>query len=328
MKKILCIIGIVVIGLIVLHRCKTYFAYAENMISYNNTVQEFNECLEAFDWSCAEKNAKILLKEDPSDTLMQNNLAIVLLEQEKYSECISFVNSQKSGSTQLNQLGEKAALLKRELEELHLEKSYHFRLEYDGTPSRENVMEALSVLEVAYDSISGLFQFEPSNKLSLVLYQAQEHTGVGPRPDWVGAIFDGKLRVPENVMSHREAYRPMLFHELTHSFVRGMTHGQVPLWINEGIAQIIDGSRTSTERPAGAKPSLKELEEPFVNEKSKAKAEILYWYSQKMVEGMLSRNSDFVHFREFVEHLNRLGEKDALMKYYSVTAEQLLEEVR
>lgn len=327
MKKIVCIIGFVVIGVILLHHYKSFMNDIESTTDYNKTVQEFNECLEAFDWQCAEKKVRILLKSDPTDTLLQNNLAAVLLEQEKYMDCISYVNSLNRRSASLDLVKEKAALLQRELEELQLEKSYHFRLEYDGRPSRQNVMEALSVLEVAYDSISSLFQFEPANKLSVVLYQANEHTGVGARPDWVGAIYDGKLRVPENIMSYRAAYRPMLFHELTHSFVRGMTHGNVPQWINEGIAQVIDGSRSRMSRPSGTAPSIKELSEPFVKENNRNQAEKLYWYSLNMVEGMLARNESFVHFRNFIQEMNRLGVDAAMKKYYSVTAEQLLSEV-
>ena len=328
MKKIICIAALLFLGVYALRSYKAYRDYTLNVEKYNQVVHEFNLCMEAFDWKCAEKNVRILLKEDPADTLAQNNLASILLEQERYGECIAYVETLKRNSDNLEFLKNKAALLQRELEELHLEPSFHFRLEYDGNPSRSNVMEALAVLEVAYDSISNLFQFEPINKLGLVLYQAGEHTGVGSRPDWVGAIYDGKLRVPENVMSYREVYRPMLFHELTHSFVRGMTLGTIPTWINEGIAQIVDGSRNEFDKPAGASPSLQELEESFLNVAGREQAEKLYWYSRKMVEGLLLRNGDFSHFRKFIQELNRLGEAEALKKFYDVTAAQLLAEAR
>ena len=52
-----------------------------------------------------------------------------------------------------------------------MEKSMHFRLEFDGTPTKKDVMEALAVLEVAYDSLSNLFGFMPENKICVVLYE-------------------------------------------------------------------------------------------------------------------------------------------------------------
>ena len=76
----------------------------------------------------------------------------------------------------------------------------HFRVEFERNPSKSDVMEALAVLEVAYDSLCNLFDFRPENKMSLVLYRSREYQGMGPRPDWVAAVFDGKLRVPVEMM--------------------------------------------------------------------------------------------------------------------------------
>jgi hypothetical protein len=151
---------------------------------------------------------------------------------------------------------------------------------------------------------------------------------MGPRPDWVAAVFDGKLRVPVEMMHYREIYRPVLFHELTHSFVRAMTRAKVALWINEGIAQVVDGSRSQNPRPSGAAPSLNSLIEPFVKEPSADVAERLYWYSQKMVERMLARNPEFVHFREFIQSLRTMETDEALLKFYGVKTAQLLDEVK
>ena len=328
MKKIVLIVALVAFAGYFLHHYVDYRKMSAEVESYNNLVAEANECLAVSDWKCAERSTRALLQESPEDTILQNNLAMILLEEERYDDCIAFVDGLNRNGEGLDMLKRKAELLKREMEELHLERSVHFRLEYDGSPNRSNVMEALSVLEVAYDSLSTLFDFEPENKISLVLYQAEAHTGVGPRPDWVGAVFDGKLRVPENVMEYSGVYRPMLFHELTHCFLRGMTHVAIPFWINEGIAQIVDGSRNSVEKPAGGTPSLKNLEKAFVEQDRRDVAEQLYWYSRKMVEGMLARNGSFIHFRKFIQDLRNLGAEKSLKKYYSVTAEQLLEEVR
>ena len=70
------------------------------------------------------------------------------------------------------------------------------------------------------------------------------------------------------------------------------------------------------------------LTEPFVKEPSADVAIRLYWYSQKMVEGLLARNPSFVHFREFVQSLRSMETDDALEKYYGVKTAQLLDEVK
>jgi hypothetical protein len=214
------------------------------------------------------------------------------------------------------------------MEELEIERSMHFRLEFEGHPARNDIMEALSVLEVAYDSLCHLFDFHPENKMHLVLYESSQYQGVGPRPEWVGAVFDGKLRIPVDVMQYREIYRPMFFHELTHAFVRAMTRSKVPLWVNEGIAQVVDASRTGMPRPEGDAPSIAALTTPFVNESSTSVAVKLYWYSQAMVERLLQRNASFIHFRDFIQSLRQMDADEALQKFYGVSTRQLLDEVR
>ena len=175
-----------------------------------------------------------------------------------------------------------------------------------------------------------MFEFVPENKISLVLYEAPDYQGLGQRPKWVAAVFDGKLRVPANMMAYREVYRPVLFHELTHAFVRAMTRANVPLWMNEGIAQVIDASRTGIERPQGAAPSLKSLTEPFVKQHNTDAALKLYWYSQRMVEELLARggNEGFRKFAKCVQEIRKLGVDGALEKYFGTTSKELLELVQ
>lgn len=291
-------------------------------------VAEATECLESGDWACAERAVRGLLCDAPHDSNLQLHLAGILFEQEQYAECISFIDSVGTKIPDFSFLKTKSAQLIKEKKELGFEGSMHFRVEFEGHPSKSDVMEALAVLEVAYDSLCHLFDFWPENKMSLVLHKSSEYQGLGPRPEWVAAVFDGKLRVPVEMMQYREVYRPVLFHELTHSFVRAMTRAKVALWINEGIAQVVDGSRTNLPRPEGVAPSLQSLSEPFVKEPSEEKALLLYWYSQKMVERLLARNPSFVHFREFVQNLRNMETDDALEKFYGVKTSQLLDEVK
>lgn len=295
-------------------------------------IEETNECLATGDWKCAEKNVRILLDENPSDTNLQLHLAGVLFEQERYQECVRYIESLNFKHKDLDYLVEKSNLLEREMEKLGVEKSMHFRLEFDGSPTKKDVMEALAVLEVAYDSLSNLFGFTPENKMCIVLYQEKEYQGIGPRPDWVGAIFDGKLRIPANLMEYREIYRPVLFHELTHAFVRAMTRAELPFWLNEGIAQVIDGSRKNMERPEGAVPSLKMLTEQFVQHSSTETAIRLYWYSQKMVEELLlfggGGTEVFRKFTQCMQDVRQLGFDVALRKHFAVTSDKLLDAVR
>ncbi|MCQ2099152.1 MAG: hypothetical protein MJZ10_02430 [Fibrobacter sp.] len=327
MKRLGLIVVVVVAFLYGGHQLRVRLAENAAIEKHNALVEETNACLESGDWKCAEKDLKVLLSETPEDRNLQLHMAGVLLEQERYEDCIAYISGLGYSNGDLEYLTEKSKMLIREMETLGLERSAHFRLEFDGRPSRSDVLEALSVLEVAYDSLCHLFDFRPENKLQVVLYESEDHGGVGGRPAWAGALFDGKLRIPVNVMQYREVYRPMLFHELTHAFIRAVVRVKIPTWANEGIAQVVDASRNDVARPAGSEPSLDVLSAPFVGETRTDEAVKLYWYSQKMVEGMLKRNADFTRFRDFIKSLSSMSADEALQKFYGVTAQQLLNEV-
>lgn len=328
MKKLILLLAIVSVNIFFIAERKQRIAFER----HENMIAETNACLNAGDWKCVEKNVRVLLKESPNDTNLQLHLAAVLFEQERYKECVQYIETLNFRHRDLDYLMEKSILLEREMEKLGVEKSMHFRLEFDGTPTKKDVMEALAVLEVAYDSLSNLFGFMPENKMCVVLYQEKEFQGVGPRPDWVGAIFDGKLRIPVNLMEYREVYRPVLFHELTHAFVRSMTRAELPFWLNEGIAQVIDCLRKDRARPEGAVPSIKMLTEQFVQHSSTETAIRLYWYSQRMVEELLRLGGGgtevFRKFAQCMQDIHQIGFDKSLQKHFGTTAEQLLELVK
>ena len=328
MKKFLLLLSLILVAVLFVSYSKKKAEFEK----YEAMIAETNACLAAGDWKCAEENVRELLKSEPNDTNLQLHMAGILFEQERYQECIRYIETLNFKHKDLDYLVEKSNLLEQEMAQLGVEKSMHFRLEFDGGPSKKDVMEALAVLEVAYDSISNLFDFMPENKMCLVLYQDKEYQGVGPRPDWVAAVFDGKLRVPVNLMAYREVYRPVLFHELTHAFVRSMTQAKVPLWMNEGIAQVIDASHNNEERPAGSYPSIESLTESFVDESNTEKATKLYWFSRRMVEELLWRDGGgpeaFRNFAKCLQDLRKLGTDGALQKYYGTNAKDLLESIR
>lgn len=328
MKNIVYIVLLIIVLLVGVRWYMQQSAAKEVFDKHEALIAETNECLDMAEWNCAEKNIRQLLKETPDDQNLQLHLAWILHEQERYEDCIAYVQSRNFKHEDLDYLKQKSEALIREMDELKIERSMHFRVEFEGRPARSDIAEALAVLEVAYDSLCHLFDFHPENKMHLVLYESSQYQGVGPRPEWVGAVFDGKLRIPVNVMAYREIYRPMFFHELTHAFIRAMTRYHVPLWVNEGIAQVIDASRTGMQRPTGGAPSIEALTTPFVNENNTGTAVKLYWYSQAMVERLLVRNASLVHFRKFIQDMRTLGDDEALKNYYGVTTQQLLDEVR
>jgi hypothetical protein len=324
MRKILPFLLILVLasaGVLIYQR---YSPEAKRFERHEALVKDAKERLDAGEWSGAERDVRELLKEMPDDTNLQVHLAGILYEQGRYEDCIAWVDGRSFRNADLDFLEKKSKSILYEMRALNLEDSRHFRVEFEGEMERTDVVEALSVLETAYDSLARLFDFYPENKIHLVLYRSAEYQGVGEHPDWAAAIFDGKLRMPVNAMRFREWYRPILFHELTHAFIQAIKWKDVPLWLNEGIAQVIDGSRIHDPRPRGAVPSVELLTEPFVREKNISGAEKLYWYSLRMTQELLRADPSFVKLRDLLRSLSGGNTDSRLRELYGVDSAELL----
>jgi len=78
------------------------------------------------------------------------------------------------------------------------------------------------------------------------LYTQQAFADITRAPQWVGALNDGRIRVPvQGLTGVDQELSRVLKHELTHSFVQQKTHGHAPTWIQEGVAQWMEGQRSS-----------------------------------------------------------------------------------
>src|ERR1700722_1857701 len=123
--------------------------------------------------------------------------------------------------------------------------SSHFTLRYSGGAEPELAKEILRALEAHFSAIESELNFTPPDSIGVVLYTQQAFADMTRAPGWVGALNDGRIRVPVQGLSGvTPELSRVLKHELTHSFVRQKTRGHVPTWIQEGLAQWMEGQRS------------------------------------------------------------------------------------
>ena len=120
--------------------------------------------------------------------------------------------------------------------------SSHFTLKYEGKQTSEALRgQLLATLESEYDDLVRELGISPRNSIPVVLYTEQSFFDVTQAPSWSGAVFDGKLRIPINgLTSVTPELARVLKHELAHSFIRQLSGGRCPQWLNEGIAQAVE----------------------------------------------------------------------------------------
>ena len=138
------------------------------------------------------------------------------------------------------------ALKDKEEEENYKEnESAHFQLKYNGTEEPALAREVLHTLEEHYSAIESELNYSPSEPIGVVLYTQQSFADITRAPSWVGALNDGRIRVPVQGLSGVNSdLSRILKHELTHSFIQQKTHGRASTWVQEGVAQWMEGKRS------------------------------------------------------------------------------------
>ena len=194
--------------------------------------------------------------EDLDQALMEWNKALTLEDNPRLREAVEKVERERDVSGSYSEL-----------------RSEHFLLRYEGEQAEKLSGEILNSLEGSFQNLTLDLDYSPSEVIVVILYPSQAFRDITRSPAWVGALNDGKIRVPISgltVMTPELAR--VLKHELTHSFIRQITLGRCPTWFNEGMAQIEEGSTTAglgtqlaRALAAGKIPALASLEGPFVD---------------------------------------------------------------
>jgi hypothetical protein len=120
--------------------------------------------------------------------------------------------------------------------------SSHFTLHFEGKQTSDALRRQIIVsLESDFEELSRELGYIPRENIPVFLYTEQAFFDVTNAPSWIGAINDGKLRIPISGMeSVTSEFARVLKHELAHSFINQMSAGRCPTWLHEGIAQVLE----------------------------------------------------------------------------------------
>jgi tetratricopeptide (TPR) repeat protein len=167
---------------------------------------------------------------------------------------------------------EKAQRDQQEEETYRENESSHFTLRYSGASEPGLAREMLRALEAHFSAIESELNYTPPEPIGVILYTQQAFEDITRAPGWVGALNDGRIRVPvQGLTQLTPELSRVLKHELTHSFVRQKTRANAPTWVQEGLAQWMEGKRSGANAPmllrvfdAKQAMSLGDLEAPWM----------------------------------------------------------------
>jgi tetratricopeptide (TPR) repeat protein len=224
---------------------------------------------------------------------------------------------------EVEQALEKAQRDKSEEESYREGETAHFDLKYNGSATPDLARDILHVLEDDFRDLESQLDYTPREQISVILYTGQAFADITRAPQWVGALNDGRLRIPvQGLTSVTPELAHVLKHELTHSFVGQKSHQRAPTWLQEGVAQWMEGRRSTSNAGAlidaasqGAIPPLGAFEGSWMGLSGNS-ASFAYAWSLAVVESIIESGG--------VSDISRLLERVATAPSTEAAAQETL----
>ena len=122
--------------------------------------------------------------------------------------------------------------------------SAHFTLSFEEGKDDAAARLIVSHLEDAYLTVGHKLGNYPKHKIPVVLYAAREFQRVTHSPEWAGALYDGRIKVPVRGLQGESAeIARTMRHEYAHALINSVSGGRCPVWLNEGAAMWAEDDR-------------------------------------------------------------------------------------
>jgi len=120
---------------------------------------------------------------------------------------------------------------------LHVYESGNFIVKFEGKRKQLVVDKTIKILNRACQDVGSLLSVYPDEKIYVLVYPKSDLKKLDYLPDWSAGLYDGKIRISEDMCTGSDYFEAILYHEYTHSIVHMLGGRNVPLWLNEGMAE-------------------------------------------------------------------------------------------
>lgn len=220
---------------------------------------------------------------DPKLTIARLRLAMVVRRQGDFQEAIrlhEIVAAEDPANAEVRDTLERWKRERELHERMRLAVGDFFTVSFEGPEDAELAAKALDSLNRAYWRICEMLSAFPPKSVPVVLYTREQFRDITRSPQWAAAAYDGIIRVPmRGAHEQGEDLDRVLAHEFSHALIRSLATRNLPTWLNEGLASVLESddldwaNRTVAE--VGRMPSLQRLAAPFAT-LSGADAQLAY----------------------------------------------------
>jgi tetratricopeptide (TPR) repeat protein len=169
----------------------------------------------------------------------------------------------------------------------------HFTALFEVATDEPLAHEVVARLEAAYWRVGNRLGVYPSQPITVVLYTREQFGDITKLAAWSVAAYDGRIRVPLGAaLEQRDELDRVLSHEFVHAVVARLGGRNVPAWVNEGLATVLEpagpGDAEATLARADVRPALSKLHRSFTG-LSRREAEIAYASAARAVRRLLDQ---------------------------------------
>ncbi|HJL17514.1 MAG TPA: peptidase MA family metallohydrolase [Sandaracinaceae bacterium LLY-WYZ-13_1] len=169
---------------------------------------------------------------------------------------------------------------------------------HPGRVAPARVDRLTDALREAMDEVATLTRTARRPELAVVIYDDREAMRRATcAPSWSGGIFDGVLHLDVATVNGSRGMR-VARHEATHAQLATL-RGRVPHWLNEGLAQHLEGAPSRATRAAWARMVAQRFWIPFASLEGQLvviddpdDAQLAYHQSLAMVRYLLDARGD------------------------------------
>ena len=190
----------------------------------------------------------------------------------------------------------------------------NFKVKFEGYKDTQSAWKILRILEEARYRVGADFKLYPKSPITVIIYTSKQFTTLTSTIDWALGLYDGKIRIKKDeVLKGEKLLRRVLYHEYTHALIYKITKGNIPIWLNEGIAQFEEPQKDKIPLEENWLKgilqrnkliSLSELENIFIAKKDINKLSLAYLEAKLFVCYLVNRYS----FYNLYRMLKMLGE--------------------